>query len=270
MKRFKLFLALAAMATCSVQAAESVEFTRLSFDEGAQLGSTYLAEAPFAVLNGEDFYFDNPQCTVYILSQELTVVHSFTINLKENAVIKYLEWINDGSYLSQVRASQHLFNNDDLYEVVVREDGTYKIYNELGEYLGDCPSYSLTEINGTPYLYDDEYYVSGTDYTSSCLYAINKAGSNVRMFKNETSNLNIFPNPAENDATVTVNAGDFGVEGNTLSVFDVKGTLLFKHVFENGENMVSIPSYKLSVGVNPVVVINSNGDIVATGKAVKK
>lgn len=238
------------------------------------LGSTLLAEHPYSIFN----YGKNN--TVYICDAALNIVKTIEINIDTETEyeITSLDRYGNSDDIYDAYASQHFFNDDDLYEVVVRmpdSNGSwriYRVYNENGECLGDLPCDPpryFIDPNGTCYISSRDEDENGNDYIS--LYLPKTASSNVNDIKaDNVGNLTITPTPAERNEQVFVTLPEVAAAGLSVRIFDVNGTLLLKHECQPGEKTIAIPAYRLASGVNPIVVMDADGYIIGTGKAVRK
>ena len=273
-------MALAA-GQASMMAADKVEFTRFEYNEGGYIYSTLLApeEVPFATVKRGTG--DNPgdDATFVLLSSDIQPVYSFTIKMPENmsgyAGSGAMHLVGEsGYYIKDILVTQHLFNDDDLYEVVIEinadnpdSDGAYVIYNEKGECLGDCPGYRVLEARGKYYIYSEYDQIIGDDYVSA-LYLPKKGGASVKEVGSPASTLKATPNPVKYGDNVTVSIPEQAA--GFVRVIGVDGTLLFSKSVEGNETEIVIPSYRLNAGVNPVVFVDADGNVLASGKIVRE
>ena len=269
-----MLLALAYGAVSS--ATDQVSFTRLAYDDGDYLYRTFATnpETPYATQirpsqSGNPYVYE-----IILLNENVEKVYSFTIRTPEDHdYCDYLQMVNSGGmYIEYILVSQHLFNDDDLYEVVLKgDDGSRWIYNEKGEFLGEIPSEArrLYEHNGKMYFYAE--YDKGTDgHTVGALYEINKGDNAVMTVAAENSRLMASPNPVKADENLIITLPTELSSTTMVKVFSTEGVLLINKECQQGENKITIPAYRLANGVNPVVVIDTEGNIICTGKVIRE
>lgn len=275
-KRFLICLLIATNGAVAF-ATDQVTFTRLAYDDGYYLYRTYATnpETPYATqirpdVSGNPYVFE-----IILLNENVEKVYSFSIRIPEDHDYCYpLNFVDKGgSYISDILVTQHLFNDDDLYEVVLRgrEDESRWIYNEKGEFLGEIPSEAsrLYEYNGKMYFYAE--YDKGTDgHTVGALYEINKGGNAVMTVAAENSKLTASPNPVKLDENVIITLPTELSSSTMVKVFSTDGVLLINKECTKGENKISIPAYRLASGINPVVVMDAEGNILSTGKIIRE
>lgn len=276
-------MALAA-GQASMMAADKVEFTRFEYNEGGYIYSTLCApeEVPFATVKRGTGNTPGGDATFVLLSPDVQPVYSFTIKMPENMTgyagsgAMYLVGRNT-NYIQNILVTQHLFNDDDLYEVVISvngvaagpdiEDEEFWIYNEKGEYLGICPYDKLFQADGKYYIYSEYDHEIGDDYVSA-LYLPKKGGASVKEVGSPASTLKTTPNPVKYGDNVTVTIPEQAA--GFVRVIGVDGTLLFSKSVEGNETEIVIPSYRLNAGVNPVVFVDADGNVLASGKIVRE
>lgn len=262
MKKF-LLLTFSLMWIMNINALEKVTFSGgvEPFDEGI----VYMGPENACFIIGENFvnagydYGDGDPTTIKILNNNFEVIYSFNIpaSLYDGGHLYYLRY-EDEYY---VYVTQYLFNDDDLYEFLIHDsEGNYNIYNQDGDFLGICPGYILRVVNGYT-------FIEGLDFD---FYYVNKGNtSSLDLVKSDTKSMNFYPNPSEYGDTITVTLPEFAGEASLL-VYDMKGTILYQHYDLNGKQNITIPAYRLSQGVNPAVMMDANGNIIATGKVIRK
>ena len=278
MKKHLLSCMLFALACVPVvNATEPVTFTRMAYDDGDYLYRTFATnpETPYATQirpeqSGKPFTYE-----IVLLSEKVEKVYSFSIKVPEDHdYIRPLEIIGDdgGYYINDILVTQYLFNDDDLYEIVLKgDDDSRWIYNEKGEFLGEipAPAKKLYEHNGKMYFYAE--YDEGTDgRTVGALYEINKGGNAVMTVAAEATRLTASPNPVKTEESVTITLPSPASSDMIVKVFSTEGMLLTMKECLKGENKVFIPAYRLSNGVNPVVVMDADGNIISTGKIIRE
>ncbi len=186
--------------------------------------------------------------TVNIYNDDFSIYKSFSLALSESESIAQMD---------QVVVSQHLFNSDDLYEVVVISDGEWKVYNEQSEMLGTIPSPNLMRVGKKNYIYT---YDNG-EYT---LYAL-ESHTNSLVSVRKLEGVRVFPNPA--------NAGEmvrFQLPEGTIAdinVYNAAGTKEIHMV--GGEGTLELPSQNLGSGVHPFKVTDDKGQT-HSGKLIVK
>lgn len=273
----KFVSAICAMfAILSVNAAQPIEFEVFSTKLTHKTQCALFSEHPFAAID------DNNPNKVYIFDGAMNLVKTFTIDPGREGEIEEIDRSdkNMSGYLTEVVATQHFFNDDDLYEVIVRvkenEDEwgqLYWVFNENGELLGELPfpypAFHLAD-NGVWYLYTSEYNDGDNDW-GYYAFALPKGRSNVNEVKRDNvDTLAITPNPADVNEQIFITLPENMSQTQSVRIFDISGNLLCKYECNSGEKVISVPAYRLSVGVNPIVVIDEEGNIIGTGKAVRK
>lgn len=270
MKRLTLFLFLSAsLAGLDAAAAAPVSFNRLNYGEGSYLMQTFKASHPYASRE----YDGETYSGVTILSEDLQPVHHFSFDFDETKRIHTLKFTTGSSlYINEIAATQYFFNDDDLYEVVVKDsqNDVYRIYNENGEDLGECPATSLFMAeSGIVYLYDEYYEDPSTGLTCSALYEVAGSSNNVQFNEISPVGLSVSPNPVGADGTAYVHLPEDVEAGCVVSVMSIDGRLIFSKTVSDPNARIVIPGYMLGEGINPVVVTDSNGNVVAAGKILK-
>ncbi|MBD5357024.1 MAG: hypothetical protein HDR88_08495 [Bacteroides sp.] len=268
-------LAFAVSSVLSVSAADQVTFTRHAYDEGDYLFRTFMAPAaPLATMirPEED---EKPIYTFILLSADVEPIYTFSVEApKDYPYYGRLSCVGENDdYIEEILVTQHLFNDDDLYEVIFRYDWDepFVIYNEKGEWLGEIPAQAnkLYQLGDDIFLYA-QYENGVNEQNISALYTINKGGNSVAMMKNDTAKLTAYPNPVKEDEELTLTLPTPATADMTISVFSTNGSLLIKKDCKQGETEIKIPAYRLSAGVNPVVAVDADGNIISTGKIVRE
>lgn len=271
------FTTVAATIALATFASNPVTFTRLAYDDGDYLYRTAATtpETPYATQirpsqSGNPYVYE-----IILLNENVEKVYSFSIKAPEDHdYLEQLEIIGEdgGNYINDILVTQYLFNDDDLYEVVLTgDDDSRWIYNEKGEFLGEIPmpAHRLYKHNDKMYFYAE--YDEGTDgRTVGALYEINKGGNAVMTISAENSRLTANPNPVKADENVIITLPT-GLSSSTMvKVFSTDGVLLINKECTKGENRISLPAYRLANGVNPVVVMDAEGNIISTGKIIRE
>ena len=117
--------------------------------------------------------------TVNIYNDDFSIYKSFSLELSESERINQMD---------QVVVSQHQFNSDDLYEVVVISDGEWNVHNEQSEMLGIIPSPNLMRVGEKNYIYtydNGEYILYEHESHTNSLVSVRKL-----------EGVRVFPNPA--------------------------------------------------------------------------
>lgn len=270
------FTTVAATIALATFASNPVTFTRLAYDDGDYLYRTAATtpETPYATQirpsqSGNPYVYE-----IILLNENVEKVYSFSVKAPEDHDYCYtLNFANDGgSYINDILVTQYLFNDDDLYEIVFRGgDGSRLIYNENGKFLGELPSNvnKLYEHNGKIYLYAE--YDEGTyGQNISALYEVNKNINAVMTVVAEDVRLKTTPNPVKEGEIVTITLPNKVTNNMFVKVFNTEGMLLMKKECTKGENKISLPAYRLANGVNPVVVMDAEGNIIGTGKIIRE
>lgn len=276
-----MLLPAACMASALLgHAADQVTFTRLAYDESDDyLFRTFSTspETPYATMIRPNRDSETPYTwEIILLSEDVKPVYSFKVNAPEDHnYCERLEFVGDGGdYIEEILVTQHLFNDDDLYEIIFSDregDRTKWIYNEKGEFLGEIPK-SARDLyqHGDQFYFYAEYDDGPNNNTVSALYAINKAGNSVATVAADKSQFAVTPNPAGYGQNVTLMLPGQLTTDTEIRVFSTDGTLLMRKDCKKGEEQVMIPAYRLAAGVNPVVVIDPEGNILATGKIIRE
>ena len=131
-------------------ATDKIELTRLAYDDGGYIYSTLLTSdaTPFATVKKGTGENGGDNATYVLLSPDVKPVYSFTIKtpdkMENHACSSTLIFINEGNsyYLQEILVTQHLFNDDDLYEVIIElgEDGD-EGYASVGGSVAQCVSH---------------------------------------------------------------------------------------------------------------------------------
>ena len=239
--------------------ADPVSFTKFTSERVG--GYSYLLSV-YGVTGDVVFAYPGNGNSVHLLNSKLQEVYSFEIPSTYK-----IDWLECADYDTDpaggIFVTQHVFNDDDLYEVVVHGPSGLLIMNENGEILGECPSDSYIIRNGNFYL---------SSYEGSPIWMINNKeySNNIDITTNldTPEQLTVYPVPANNDETIIISLPDKLSEKTTLSIYTLNGTLLFKKDCEIGESLLKIPAYRLNKGINSIIVVDQDQNIIATGKAV--
>lgn len=277
-------IAIAVLASAiNATATEPITLTRHAYGEGNHnLFRTLFnsSDAVFAILNEDETSSDETNTTEFILLSELQEpIHKFSITHPKThgydtlfIATTYSGLSSDNEYWSEILVTQHLFNDDDLYEVVLsyydynEEEKHLAVYNEKGEYLGEVPSRKL-------YCGEKETFIgAGEDSAGgfTALYSINKRGNGVSELISATPRLRVNPNPTKDEETVTVMLPEASISDITIQIFSLGGSLLVSKECKERDTTVEIPAYRLSTGVNLVVAVDAEGNVVYTGKIIKE
>lgn len=171
----------------------------------------------------------------------------------------------------RVGITQHLFNDDDAYEIVcyrVIADGDL-FANELhvigqnGDDLGIIPSNSLVTTGSDTFIEErivEDGITAGYNY-----YTIEKSSAGVQEIARPAAMM-MAPNPAAPGETVTLTLPE-AADGTAVEVYDTAGRLQLRTVTSDGT--ATIPASKVATGVNPVV-IKTDGKITPAGKLIVK
>lgn len=274
MRKFIRFMATAVamiVSVLSMTAAEPVTFT--PHDTGSYLKMALWSDASFAVIESEyneDYRPISRRCILF--SEKMEKIHEFSIpdeygGFETLAVIsnQYGLGVSTSNH-ADIVVTQYLFNEDDLYEYVVyekdNEEYIYKIYNERGDFLGECPGIDLYVGNDVIYFYTD---------SSSLVYSLNKKKETmVSEIRDVPQGLRSIPNPVGENETVTVLLPEGVCAGATVQVYSMNGGLLVRRECKAGEMSVEIAAHALSRGINPVIVVDADGNVVSSGKIVRE
>lgn len=271
-------------ASVSSFAADKVTFTRHAYDERGYLFQTYEAEVPFAT------YVYQPDRNVYdvvLMSKYLEPVYKFSIEKpkvpnRENIWPEPLKYVGYNSTpIQKFLVTQHLFNDDDLYEVIFviepNYDGSfedeqtyYHIYNEKGDFLGEIPDCKLFTLGDEVFIYSDAEYAEGVDTFITALYSINKGGTSVNNLKANDARFQIMPNPAKAEETVTVTLPELATVDMIIKVYGIDGKMMVQRECKRGMQSVIVPASMLSSGINPVIAFDAEGNVVYSGKIARE
>lgn len=274
MKEIALTLGLLAGALLSVSARDVKFVEHASPTDDYFYGVTHMSDsrvkfATYQQVNG------GQKVTFILLDKDLNEVKRFTINTFSYKPDEYSEeqWsrpsyvynVQTGcdEYIATYLVSDHLFNNDDLTEVLLRTGDSAIIYNEKGDKLGVYPKGNFPKLYSTPEM---TYFSDGY----RMLWSVEGVNSRIREVTDASESLDLSPNPVAYDSTVTVTLPAEMTEGGSVAVFDTEGRKLHYGTFEVGETKVQIPAYRLASGVNLVNVISTDNEIVAIGKIIRE
>lgn len=214
-------------------------------------GWTAFTEDPASKMVG---FNDEGGLTIY--NDDFTV--NKTVAFNGSGSIAYLV-TNDYIFLTQ-----HLFNTDDLYELVVQtSEGEYNVYNENGELLGTIPAIRLMTIGDKTYLYKAVYlnnYIN-VEYT---FYAI-ESDTNSLISVRKLESVRVFPNPANAGETIHIQLPE-GTAAD-VDIYNISGAHELRAV--GNEGTIEVPSQNLGNGVHPYKVTDDNGNT-HTGKIIIK
>ncbi len=165
----------------------------------------------------------------------------------------------------EVFITQHLFNDDDLFEFFLYGENFGAIVNEEGKVLffqqGNEGIYmSLIEMGNKNYL-----SVSNVAYNSD-IYLIKKGGSsNLQM--SALSKINTFPNPASEFVNISYDLQ--GASAGNLCITDLSGKIVDKLRIQGNENSIQYQTNKLLSGTY-IFTIEVNGKQLSQEKIIVK
>lgn len=214
--------------------------------------------------------------TVYFFNPDFSFRKSITVTPTINNIkgTFWLEGLESAANLGNTfAASQHLFNEDDLFEFAVYgyiADGkdefdnevrlwAYFIYNENGQLLGSIPSSMLYPIGGFVYFKD---YQDGI--TSFVKLVTNNSG-NVQVPYISRNNVKISPNPVSSCATITFTFDNPVEPDCNVTVIGSDGRLVLKQNVPAGITSLDFDASRLAKGVNIVNLIRGV-QVLETGK----
>lgn len=278
--------------TFVANAAEPFTLTKHASPSGEYLYAATEMADPDIIFSTYKMEDNNRKVTFYLIDKDMNTVRTFTINnysyhgSDDYDYPSFLEDAYTGSeiYANEYLVTQHLFNKDDLCEVIfgcveeyfdeesgqMETRGIQKVYNEKGEFVGSLPYnggayYRLFRNSGITYLYD-EY----ADEDGSIMWSINKEGSEVKAVSGDSAKLGISPNPAPYESTVTVTLPAGTQTANAIIIFDTEGRKLHYSTIGANANSIGVPAYKLATGINLVNILGTDGEIIATGKIIRE
>lgn len=230
----KIILSLIVLASAILPASAQYITTK---EVGQAIGWTAYTSAPAAQMVGADY---NSQ-RVIIFNDDFTEAESFA----------YTGMLGS---LGDIIVTQHLFNEDDLYEIVCSEmssDGMgihYAVYNQNGERLGEIPTTNLMTVGTKNYIFDYDNSV----YT---LYAI-EAAQEGTMSLCKVQGVTVYPNPATSGQMIRFEIPEAGI--SDVRVYDSNGVEKFRTV-DAGSDAVSVGASTLGKGVHPYTVTGDDG-----------
>lgn len=235
------------------------------------LEHTYNYSGTLTELSDNEFkYFvqDVPlkQCRIY--NEDHTLFKTINLN------------VPSGYYLFDTKfVTKHLFNSDDYVEVLFMYQKTMqvegvtvyyyglKVINELGTVLLNLPDAGHAEIKeGSDgkklltykYIYSTGYYLVYTN-----VYALGETVKSAPA-EAEKSGINIYPNPASDMLTLTIDPEE-NIKKAEVLITDMSGKQLIKKPIGQGENTTSIETGWMSPGTYVLSLI-SNKKIIGTEK----
>ncbi|MDE6359642.1 MAG: T9SS type A sorting domain-containing protein [Muribaculaceae bacterium] len=228
-------LALLGWASASAQYISTTEV-------GNAKGWTAFTADPVSKMAGYD------DATVKIFNEDFSVYKTFTLGLSSNESI---------SQMDQIVVTQHLFNTDDLYEVVVYNGEEWEVYNENSEMLGTIPSPMLMRVGEKNYIYT---YDNG-EYT---LYAL-ESRTNSLVSVRKLEGVRVFPNPANAGEMVRFQLPEGAIAD--IDIYNAAGQQELRVV--GGEGTLELPANNLGNGVHPFKVTDNEGNA-HSGKLIVK
>lgn len=252
------------MPAATIKGADKLTFTQFYFGLDEYNEDLPLQQVYAVPENIKFAYFDISN-EVHLLDKEFNEVYSFKVPTQYK-----IEWLDNANYDTNssggVLVTQHIFNNDDLYEIIVKDDtGTFYIMNEKGEILAQSP------INYPSYIISGGYFYLCSEYRANPIYLINGnlVEASIELLNENVSDLEISPNPVDADSIVNVQLPEFDVENVSVLVMTADGKTVYTQSNVSSSE-IKIPAANLNKGVNPVVVLKGNGEIIGTGKILKK
>lgn len=109
---------------------------------------------------------------------------------------------------------------------------------------------------------DENLYLTLTDYIGNQAFYYTE---NLSVIENESSNINIYPNPVNEILTIK------GLEQNKVSIqiFDVSGKLVYHNKLNVNQNKIEIPVSHLEKGIYFIKIFNQFGKFLHTEKILK-
>lgn len=234
----KIIIAVSALMAYWAASAQYI----LTTEVGNAKGWTAYTSDPVSKMTG----YDN--ATVKIFNEDFSVYKTFTLALSSSEAI---------SQMDQIVVTQHLFNTDDLYEVVVNSNGEWRVYNENSEMLGTIPSPMLMRVGDKNYIYT---YNDGV-YTLNAL----ESRTNSLIFVRKLEGVRVFPNPANSGEMIR-----FELPEGTIADIDIYNTTGAHELrMVGGEGTLELPAQNLGNGVHPLKVTNDEGNT-HSGKLIVK
>lgn len=228
-------LALLGWASASAQYISTTEV-------GNAKGWTAFTADPVSKMAGYD------DATVKIFNDDFSIYKTFTLGLSYNESITQMD---------QIVVTQHLFNTDDLYEVVVYNGEEWKVYNENSEMLGTIPSPMLMRVGEKNYIYT---YDNG-EYT---LYAL-ESRTNSLVSVRKLEGVRVYPNPVNSGEMVRFQLPEGAIAD--IDIYNAAGQQELRVV--GGEGTLELPANNLGNGVHPFKVTDNEGNA-HSGKLIVK
>ena len=243
------------------QAVDSVTFKEIEYIGGQM----YYGNPPTIIASDPNISFafiSESGRNVKFYSPTFEELRSITLDLPDGYSINY---VIQNEIHELVVASQYLFNDDDDFEIFVQDNnGDLWVYSESGKQLFKCPTSSFVIRNGVFYFYYGNHGDSGIHK----LYYVNKIDDTLKvdLLNRDSNKLNI----GITKELILINIPDNTPSKSIIAIFSIDGKLLFREAIEANVKEVKVSSYKLTEGVNLIVLIDENGEIIGTGKAIKK
>lgn len=280
MKLLTFFLsALLWLVPLCAKTAEPVTFTRVTYPGDSYLYSVSHMADP--TIRFATYSQTKSQVTVILLDGDLHEKDRFTISKpKDYSWIDMLEDVAHEEYICEYLVTQHLFNKDNEYEVILRcqiehpewTEEVFRIYNSRGERLGTVPSNGYGS-NPSLFMYDDKSYIYFTGEDSdgisrTFLYAVG-ANADVKTLSEALPRLQVSPNPVAAGEQVNVAFAPMKGDGK-LIVTDTNGMQLMFVKIAKGDTQVSFPADRLSVGINIMSLYSGAAEVISTAKIMRR
>lgn len=280
MKLLTFFLsALLWLVPLCAKTAEPVTFTRVTYPGDSFLYSVSHMADP--TIKFASYFETESQITFILFDSDLNEKDRFTISKPKdcNSGSPYRLGNVDATgecYVSEYLVTQHLFNNDNEYEVILqgftkeKDERVRRIYNSKGVMLGNMPNH---DCKAYLFMYDDKSYLYYDDEDSdwkhrSFLYAANIT-ADVQTLNEAAPQLQVLPNPVTAGEQINVTFAPMKSNGKLIAT-DTKGMQIVSINLGKGETQASFPADRLSNGINIIYLYNGESEVISTSKIIRK
>ena len=197
-------------------------------------------------------------CTILNNDKKLSVLKSFRTK-------GHIDYYHSNCDDSKLILTQHLFNDDDKWEYILRQDVgdnyRYYIYNEDGNNLGELThDISMIFVNG------ETQYLVAEDKSNYTYYILSYQSGGSSFTTEAVSDLNttrVYPNPVREKEILTIELGESLPAIGSLKIVDASGRVVFTEKCLPDETAIRIPSIGLKRGTY-VYIIECEGQIVTS------
>lgn len=198
-------------------------------------------------------------CTILNNDKQLNVLKTF----RTKGWIDYFH--SNCSDDSKLILTQHLFNDDDKWEYVLREHVDdyyhYYIYNEDGKNLGELThDIRMVFVNGVA------QFLVAVDKSNYTYYFLSYQSGGSSFTTEAVSDLNttrVYPNPVREKEILTIELGESLPGIGSLKIVDASGRVVLTEKCLPDDTAIRIPSIGLKRGTY-VYIIECEGQIVTS------